>query len=127
MQIRSIQRDDIPRLKEIHQKFYKDEFDFEEFNDKYLMIVVILDENDNIIECLGARTIVELVAITNKDFSVRKRREALLKGLQAISHLIKGFGYSQLHAFIQDKEWLKHLGKYKFRNCKGNALYLDLE
>jgi hypothetical protein len=127
MMVRTYHPSDFNKFREIYEKFYKEEFDINEFNDKnFEFLIVITDEFDRIISCVGARKILELVAITDKDVSVRKRRDALVKGLLTISHFARRLGYNQIHAFIKDKEWAQHLLNHNFKPCSGDALYLDL-
>jgi hypothetical protein len=116
---------DLKQLSEIHDKFYKDEFPLSDFfNHPFGQVTVT--ENDKIICAASTREILELIAVTNKDFSVRKRREALLMVLQSSMFLAARTDFNQLHAFIQDEKWMKHLGEYGFKKTKGQSLVLSV-
>jgi hypothetical protein len=125
MIIRALQESDLNQLKEIHACFYKDEFDLPDFFNKFLCSFVVIDD-DTIISAGGVRTIAESIIITNKNVSVKTRREALYHILQASMFTCGSSGYDQLHAFIQDDNWQKHLVKIGFKSCKGNAIFLNI-
>ena len=122
--IREIRKNDLYQLKEIHQKFYENEFNFPDFFENFLCVFTVVDDNDNIISTGGVRTIIEAVAITDKDKSVRARRVALYELLAASQYVINRSGYNELHAFIQDPIWREHLIKAGFVPTKGNALVI---
>lgn len=125
MIIRNYQDNDFEQLKLIHERYYKTEFSLAEFYEHFLQLFVVV-EDDKIITAGGVRTIVESVIVTDKSFSVKQRREALLKMLQAQSFVTGRNDYKQLHAFIQDKSWLNQLIEYGFKPCKGNAIYIGV-
>lgn len=126
MIFRNYEQRDFNQVKEIHDKYYKHEFELEELFEKSIQIIVVVDNNDKIINICAARTIIELVAITNKDFSARKRVQSLKSVLQAMNYVLKRSGFNQLHAFIQDDNWMKHLLKNGFRPTKGQSVVIDL-
>lgn len=125
--IRAIANKDLEQIKEIHEKYYKTEFDFPNFVNKYLCAFVVADEDSHdIISVGGIRTIVESIAITNKDFSPRIRKKALTELLYANVHFTEKHGYNEIHAFVQDPEWEHHLRKVGFETTKGKCLVLSL-
>jgi hypothetical protein len=119
--VRTLYPRDLDELKRIHEKFYKDEFSFPNFYDKFLCVAAVID-NDEIISAGGIRTIAESVVITNKDASVRKRQEALKQILGFSMYAADHSGYDQFHAFIQDEQWERHLLNAGFKHTKGKAL-----
>lgn len=125
MNIRSILTQDIPRLKELHEKFFKEEFDFPDFAKQFLCVFTVTD-GDDIIVTGGVRPIAESVIITNKDYPIKVRREALNNMLQAHQYVASHYGYDGLHAFIQDTKWKEHLIKIGFRATKGQSIVLPL-
>jgi hypothetical protein len=128
MNVRAMTPEDLPRLKEIHRRFFRDQFDFPDFVNGYLCAYLVEEDNEIIAAC-GIRTLAEAVLITNKsgDFSVAERREALLNILDASRFVCQKFGYDQLHAFvINDENWNRHLTDYGFNSTKGKALVLNL-
>lgn len=125
MIVRSIESWDYKEVKEIHEKYYKEEFEFPGFLNNYLMGIVVEDDS-RIIVCGGIRTIVEAVAVTNKDIRVEKRREALYNLLNASTYYTRKKGYNQLHAFIQDPKWERHLIKAGFHPTKGHSLVMEI-
>ncbi len=128
MNVRAMVPEDIPRLREIHSRYFKNDFEFPDFVNGYLCAFVV-EENGEIITASGVRTLAENVLITNKsgDFSIAERREALLKILDVSQYICQRYGYNQLHAFvINDENWTRHLNDYGFHPTKGKALVLDL-
>jgi len=124
--IRAYSPDDLEIARKIHERFYKHEFDLSDFLSNFNCVFTIEDNRRNIVTIGGVRPIAEVVAITNKDASVRERRDALIKLLQASLFTANSFNYDQLHVFIQDEKWLKHLLKFGFRYTKGRALVHDV-
>ena len=126
MNIRSIKKEDFDQLKYIWEKFYQNEFTFPDFVTNFMCSFVV-EEDDKIISVGGVRTIAESVIMTNKDFSVFKRRRALLHIFQASLYIMKTNQYNQLHAFVQDEIWKKQLIRSGFTSTKGSALIYDNE
>lgn len=126
MNIRVISHSDINTLKLIHEKFYKHEFEFPNFFNHYLSAYVVIDDDGLIITGGGVRVITEAIAITDKDYPIKARREALMSMLQASMFTANVQGFDQLHVFIQDNKWMRHLKRVGFNNTKGQALVLNL-
>lgn len=125
MIVREFKDEDIKQITEIHQKFYSHEFNLDDFCQRFVNFLVI-EEDGIIVSAGGIRTIAEAVAITNKDVSARKRREALYKMLQANIFNCNANHFNGLHVFIQDPIWQQHLINAGFRVCKGNALVIEV-
>jgi|SRR5215471_3688134 len=126
MIIRELRIGDLDKLREIHHKFYEDEFPFPEVKDKFLFAVIIANDAGEIVSFIGARPIVELIAITDRSKPISSRVRGFKSICQALKWAIKKLGYDQVHAFIQDEKWLKCLKKSEFQDCKGKAIYMDL-
>jgi len=127
MNIRCLHPDDIPQLRRIHEKYYIHEFTFDDFITGIISAFTIEDsDTGEIVTAGGIRPIIECVAITNKDFSVRERREALYNLLAASTFAANRYNYSQLHAFIQDENWLRQLKKTGFRETVGKSLVMNI-
>ncbi len=126
MNIRAMLPEDLPKLYEIHQEFYKEEFPFPDFSRNFLCCFVVIDDNGDIISAGGIKPIVESIVITDKRQSVRNRREALYDILSASSYLSQKQGFFQIHAFIQEEGWENQLRKIGFEDTKGKALVLSL-
>jgi hypothetical protein len=125
MIIRNYQDSDFEQLKIIHERYYKEEFSLNEFMGNFLGLFSAV-ENDELICVAGVRTIAESVMVTDKSFSVRQRRDVLIKMLQTQGFITGRSGYSQLHAFVQDEHWEQQLKNFGFKDCKGNALYISV-
>lgn len=127
MNIRELRQEDATRISEIHSQFYHNEFDLSYLLDpKSLGIFVVTNDDDQVICVGGIKPIIESVLITDKNFSVRQRRSALIQILQAFLFTCSRLGYEQLHCFIQDETWLKHLEKFGFKPTKGKGLVISL-
>jgi len=126
MNIRSIQASDLNCLKKIHEEFYKDEFEFPDFLTNFLGAFTVTDENDKIVLSGGIRTIVEIIAITDKNRDSIERQVALYKLLDASEFVARKSNYNQIHAFVQDEKWARRLKKSKFEPIVGDGLVLKL-
>jgi hypothetical protein len=124
--IRRFEDRDFEQLKLIHEKFYKDEFSFDDFCHSFIDFFVVT-ENEKIICAGGIRAIAESVIITNKDISPKIRQQALLQTLHTQLVSCSKVGFHQLHAFIQDKKWEQRLIKTGFKPCKGNAIFIEVD
>lgn len=125
MIIRPLGITDKPTLERIHKEFYSDEFSLDDLRNILQMYAVV--NEDNKIVCIGGiKSIAESILFTDKSFSVRERREALYKLLQAEMFVCNRLGYDELHAFIQDPTWLKHLKRVGFKETKGESVVLCL-
>lgn len=124
--IRSIKIEDLDQIKKIHENFYQNEFSLPDFIKNYLCAFVSVTKEDRIISVCGIRKIVELVAITDKAISARNRRDGLVELLQASSYMASKFGYDQLHAFIQEENWLGHLKDSGFQETKGKSVFINI-
>jgi hypothetical protein len=125
MNIRAINEGDICKLRKIHQEFYKDEFEFPDFLNNYLCTFCITDEQDKIISAGGIRLITEIVALTDKNHSTRKRRTALYQILQASQYLTQRAGFDRLHIVTEQKIWKHQLEEAGFHS-RGDILVLDI-
>lgn len=126
MDIRPITAHDVVRIREIWKEFYQEEFSFDEFHRHFVTCFAVVSDEGAIISAGGLRPILESVIVTDKNFSVRDRREALLLMLQANSYFSRQLGHDQIHAFIQDEVWKLQLRRHGFVRCKGEAMVLSL-
>lgn len=124
MLVRTLKESDLPKIQEIHKNFYAGEFDLEEMFSNSIGLFAITDENDKIICVGGVRPIAEVVLITDKNRTVKERRSALLKVLDASEFVAKNSGFDQIHIFVKDEDWVRHLMKTEvgFKPTVGKAL-----
>ncbi len=125
MIIRNMIEPDIDELRKVHKQ-YENEFPLHEFDSKHF-IGLLTAEEDGIISLGGIRLIPEIVIVTDRTKPVKVRRSALLAILQSAGYLTHRAGHDGLHAFIQDKEWLRHLLKYGFKETKGTSLIYNID
>ena len=119
MNIRAICNRDIDQLVEIWKTHFSDEFSLEDFFSG-LKFSCLAEEDGKIISAAGIRPINEIVMLTDKSASNFVRGKAFLELLGCM----RKFNPEQLHAFIQDEVWKKHLLKHGFRLTKGQALVI---
>jgi hypothetical protein len=124
MKIRELQGHDIDQIQKIHTKHYKDEFGIADLYDKNIETFVVTDDENKVICAASIRLILEAVLITDKDRTVRERREALFRVLNAAEFISKQHNFSQLHVFVQDEIWRQHLERVGFKPTAGQALVL---
>lgn len=112
----------IERLKEIHEKHFKGEFDFPNFCSKYLALWSINDENDKVICAGGIRSIAESVIITDLSLPRRTRVKALQMMHEITTHNVSRLDYEEFHVFIQDENYERQLIKSGFVPTRGKCL-----
>jgi phosphoribosylformimino-5-aminoimidazole carboxamide ribonucleotide (ProFAR) isomerase len=127
MKTRALIPSDIPRLKEIHEEFFADQFSFPDFMNGFLAAFVVTDNDDNIIVGGGVRGIVESIIITDIDASRIKVGRALVEAFRASKYICQKFGQPHLHAFVQNYSYEQHLRIRGFTSIKGSALVLDIK
>lgn len=120
--IRAVLESDLEKIKEIHRKYYADEFNIPDFNKHFINSFVITDSENNIISAGGIRPILEVVAVTDKDKTVRERVSALNDLLTISAFIAEHDGFDELHCFVQDENWLRQLKKKGFVETKGKSL-----
>src|SRR5687767_6082262 len=102
MIVRPITADDIEQLRKIHEKHYSQEFDFPDFSTGFYGAFVITNRAGQIVTGGGVRPIAETILVTDKDFSIKERNEALLNVLNVSQFLCQKMGHPELHVFIQN-------------------------
>jgi hypothetical protein len=115
---------DVEQIQMIHEKHFRDEFEFPDFN--RFMGVFIVENGDGIIVAGGVRPIAESVIITDKDIDVMNRVRALHKALDISEYITRSNGFNQLHSFVTEESWMTHLQRNGFIPTRGNALVLNL-
>jgi len=120
---RSLVPEDIEKLRSIHEKFFKDDFTFPDFT-KFICASVVTDTKDRIICGGGVKPLAESIVITDKDFSPKERKDALLEMLNASLWYANKAGFEQVHAFVTDDKWYEKLKNYGFNDCKGKAIFI---
>jgi N-acetylglutamate synthase-like GNAT family acetyltransferase len=126
MVIRNFENSDLNQLKKIHEMYYKHEFSLEDFCQKFMDFFVI-EQDGIIISAGGVRAIAEAVIVTNKAAEMDLKKQALYQMLHAQSFSCEKHGFTQLHAFVQDKAWERRLIKNGFARTKGNALFIGVD
>lgn len=123
MIVRNFEDVDIPDLLRIHQNFYESEFSISEFDvNNFIDKFVIADESNQIVSICGVRNIAEIIAVTDKNHSVRARREALMKMLEVSNFIARRSDFDSIHAFVQDKVWLNQLLRHGFKLTNGTTI-----
>src|SRR5688572_19219723 len=127
LQIRSLSKYDYQEVKKIHEQ-YKHEFpDLPDFITNYLFSFAVCDDDGKIITVAGVRTILEVIAMTDKTVSPRQRRKALYDALEVSSFVAASKGYEEIHSFVQDEKWENQLVRAGgFKPTKGRALVREV-
>lgn len=128
MMIRLMNKGDEKELRKIHEKHYKNEFQFP-FDDYHHLLdkYIVTDENDDIVIFGALEVVVEAVVITNKDVHINKKRDAFYKILSCLQFSANKNCFPQIHGIAQDEIWEKQLKKrFGFQECKGKYLFLDV-
>jgi hypothetical protein len=124
--IRNLGMQDLAKVIEIHRKYYAEEFSINEFFNKITGLAAAFNNKDEIIVVGGVRPILEIVNMTNKDIDVKERRDALLEILEMNKRTARSLVHKELHAFVQDEKWERHLIKSGFRHTVGRALVINI-
>lgn len=122
MIVRPVESSDLNDLRKVWEEYYKNEFSFPNFERHFLATFLVTTDKGEVITAGGIKTILESVAITNKNLSTRMRREALFQLLQGSLYFADKAGYNELHAYVQGDNWTRILNNVGFQPTKGNSL-----
>lgn len=124
--IRALLKRDQIQIKDIHEQFYKDEFDLSEMTN-FTCGFTSVDENDKVICAGGIKTLMEMIIVTDKNIDITKRQLALYDMLNTAGKSTKACGYDLLHIFIQDDKWARYLIKHVgFKPTIGKSLVIGV-
>lgn len=110
-------------IRDIHQKYYRDQFPVPMFNNG-INVITIMD-NDSLVLTGGLIPMIEAVAISNPEISIRKRIEALRILHQMNMFSANELGMNQIHIQVHDEKWLEILKKKGYQICKGTMMVLN--
>lgn len=126
IKLTALTREDLKMVEELHARGFAEEFDLPDFSHGFFCAFKVTDTKGKIIAISGVKPIAESIVLTDKKASVRQRTESLIEILQASTYVCKKFDFTQLHCFITDKEYQKHLEKFGFQPTKGQALVRNM-
>jgi hypothetical protein len=112
VKVRAMRPEDLPELKRIHEKFYKEQI-FPNFSRNCIAAVVIEDDDGQIITAGGFKTVIKADVLTNKDAQLGLRGKALLELSRYANLACMMAGQDTLYAFVayngRDETWAKAL------------------
>lgn len=125
LKTRQVTDRDIPRIKEIHEKYFPD-LEFPDFH-KLLLGFIIEDEQKEIVIAGAVDLVAEIHLVTDKSKSMisvgRALKEAQLVSMFACSrHKI-----DEMLAFVDDDSYAKHLIKHGFERRDQMALSMRVQ
>jgi hypothetical protein len=123
--VRSIKVEDIEIIHKVWLRHFKEQFQFPDFLNGFLCSFAVESKGD-LIAIAGIKPILESIIVVDKDFSPRERRTALLEILDTSEYFGKQNGFDQLHAFIQEPQYLNQLIRYGFNKTKGQAVVRNI-
>lgn len=125
MNFRALQVYDIFTLKNLHDKYFGEEFNCPDFT-KMLGAFVVTDDNDKIIMGGGVRKIGETLLVTDKGHpSKTELGRALIEAQNISRYICELNGIEWLHAFVKDEKYARHLIKHGF-NPRCQALSMKV-
>lgn len=114
MNVRGMKREDIEKVRELHNKHFS-KFEFPDFFDKFYGAFIIEDEKDEIVIAGGVQMLGEAVLVTDKDKNITKIYRALIEAQKAVLYLGNRFGLEEIVAFVKDDDtYARHLVKHGF-------------
>ena len=125
LKTRSLNPTDLSLVRELHDKYFGDQFKLPDFTNM-LGAFVITNEEDKLIMAGGVRTIGESLLVTDKEHSSKTELGRALVIAQDISRYIcYKNGIEWLHAFVKDEGYARHLIKHGF-NPRCQALSMKV-
>jgi N-acetylglutamate synthase-like GNAT family acetyltransferase len=114
MRARSLTIDDLPKVQELHDKYFGQDFKLPNFFHKFLNAFAIVDDNDKIIIAGGVRPIAETIIVTDKENSGITLGRALVEAQAVSIFTCQKFEIDYLHAFVKDEKYAEHLKQHGF-------------
>lgn len=113
MNVRGMKQEDIPKLREIHEKYFSD-LEFPDFMNGFYCGFIVEDENGVIIGG-GLRPAAEILIITDKERDMMSIGRALIEAQKASLYIGHKFGLTELIAFVKDNDaYARHLVRHGF-------------
>lgn len=125
MIIRALLKRDAEIIRKLHSKFFGDEFSINGLNG-FMTSFAAVDNDDRLVMAAGIRPIMEAIMVTDKDIEISQRRAAGLEILETMKITTRLAGYNELHCFVQDEKWMRHLLKYGFKPTIGKSLVMGV-
>lgn len=122
--IRTLTPADMADIAQLHELYFKTEFDMPDFMD--FVCAFVVEDEKGIITAGGVRDIAECILVTDLSLDPRVRIKALYQMLDASTFVCKKSGYEQMYAWSQNYKYTKRLMKNGFRLPQGQSLILDL-
>lgn len=125
MYSRAFEDSDTPLVDELHEKYFKGQFNRPYFEKGYLNAFVISNNKKEPLIVGGVRPLAETIIVTDigPDVNRLQLRRALGEALRISRHICKQYGIEYLHAFVKDEQYAKHLLKAGFTpRCKALSL-----
>ena len=129
MEINYIEPEDYEQINKIYNTFFH-KMESVDFYKKFHCSFKVT-ENDitnKIIAVGGIRPITEAVVLTDRSFPTREKMQALLKLFEAVKYSAHKLGYTEIHAFAYEPEYIRHLKNRMGFKCneENKVLTLDL-
>lgn len=131
MKIREPLLSDKKEVDRIYNEFYSGneypEFFSSKEHSKFQCSFVVTEDDNKVILAGGIKTIAEAVVVTDKNWSVRVRQEALLQAMGSAIFIAQGMKYGQIHVFVNnDEKYVNHLQRFGFKLIDAKLLILNL-
>lgn len=113
MIVRHLTLGDLEAIRKVHERDYQD-MDFA-LDRSLLNGFVIEDDNGEFILAGGVEPIAEAILVTDKTKSRIKIGKALVEAQRVCMFTCGVFNIRELHAFVTDEQYMKHLIRHGFR------------
>lgn len=112
-------------VREIHERYYRNEFRYPDFS-KFPNAFQLINDDGRVITAGGFRLIPEIVLITDTDAPVLDRKLALTSALDFMIYGAQRMGFTELHAFVQNDKFSERLKRTGFHSPAGECLVLEI-
>jgi len=127
MKVRELYREELPYIRELHDKFYGKDFYLPDLTQGFLVGFTITNDEDKLIIAGGVRPIAETIIVTDKEsHSMITIGRALIKALDISEYVCRRHQIGLLHAFVKNEGYKKHLIQHGFYERDGTALSYNI-
>lgn len=125
IKVRELRPDDIPRVRELSEKYFP-HLEVPDFMNGYYCAYTVTDENNEIIIAGGLRPSAEILQVTDLTKGEMKIGRALIESQKAALYIGSKFNLNELLVFVQNNDkYARHLVRHGFYP-RSNALAIQV-
>lgn len=122
MTSREFKRSDVEYVRQLHDKYFGNQFVSDDFMNMLNAFVIENDEG-KVILAGGVKPLAETILVTDKSHSMTTIGRALVEAQKISMFTCRKLGIDWLHAFVKDESYMNHLIQHGFqKRCQALSI-----